>query len=109
MKRPIIIILGLAVLLAALFTFARRANPPAFEMLDPQSVATSTLGVPHLWAVPDFSLTERSGQPVNLAQLRGHVWIADFFYTSCPGPCPMLTSRFSALQKELAAPDLRFV
>src|SRR5438067_7732091 len=54
------------------------------------------------WPAPDFSLTERSEKPVKLADLKGKVWLADFFYTSCPGPCPMLTSRLSDLQKELA-------
>jgi protein SCO1/2 len=27
------------------------------------------------------------------------VWVADFFYTTCPGPCPMLTSRLSELHR----------
>jgi protein SCO1/2 len=108
-KRPLIVILGLAVAIAAGLTFARRSNPPAFEILEgqPGPIATE---LPRLWQIPDFTLIERSGQPVTLAQLQGRVWIADFFYTTCPGPCPMLTSRFSDLQKELAGqPDLRFV
>ena len=108
-RRALIYILGLAVLIAVGLTFYRRANPPAFEMLAPQSGAV-TLELPRLWQIPDFSLTERSGKAVTLADLQGHVWLADFFYTSCPGPCPMLSSRFSDLQKELSAnTDLRFV
>lgn len=47
------------------------------------------------WLLPSFSLTERSGETVTLESLRGKVWVADFFYTTCPGPCPMLTSRLS--------------
>lgn len=63
-----------------------------------------------LWPVPDFTLTERSGQPATLAQLKGKIWVADFFYTTCPGPCPMLTSRLSDLHKSLAGhPDVRLV
>ncbi|HEV7406181.1 MAG TPA: SCO family protein [Chthoniobacteraceae bacterium] len=108
-QRTLIVILGLAVALAAGLTWQRRHNAPAFEMLYAQPGATAT-ELPRLWQIPDFSLTERSGQPVTLSQLQGRVWIADFFYTTCPGPCPMLTSRFSQLQKELSAqPDLRFV
>src|SRR4051812_1750506 len=108
-KRAIIVLLGLAVAIAAGLTIARRQNAPAFELLAGPSAPTAT-ELPRLWQIPDFSLTERSGRPVTLAQLQGRVWIADFFYTTCPGPCPMLTSRFSQLQKELAAqPDLRFV
>lgn len=60
--------------------------------------------------LPDFELTERSDRPLRLAHLKGKVWLADFIYTTCPGPCPMLTSRFAALQKDaLGLPDVRFV
>src|SRR4051794_27733017 len=109
-KRPLIVVLGIAVAIAAGFTYARRQASP-IQMIEVQSGAPAAGGpLPRLWQLPDFSLTERSGQPVTLAQLQGHVWIADFFYTTCPGPCPMLTSRFSQLQKELSSqPDLRFV
>lgn len=66
--------------------------------------------LPKYKAVPDFNLTERSGQPLNRSDLLGKVWLADFIYTACPGPCPMLSSRFSALQKEaLQHPDVRLV
>jgi len=53
------------------------------------------------WEVPDFTFTDRLGQPVRREDLRGKVWLADFFYTSCPGPCPMMASRLSALQGQL--------
>ena len=109
-RRPLILILGAAVILAAVFTFYRRANPPAFEMLEPQSGAVSTQELPRLWQIPEFSLTDRTGKTVTLAQLQGFIWVADFIYTTCPGPCPMLSSRMGELQKELgAAAELRFV
>jgi protein SCO1/2 len=59
--------------------------------------------LPKHWALPDFSLVERSGRTYALADLRGKVWVADFFYTTCPGPCPMMSSRLSALQERLGA------
>src|SRR4051794_22295750 len=106
-KGPLIVILGLAVLLAAGLTMARRSRP-AFEVISGEPGTAADL--PRLWQIPEFSLVDRHGQPVTLGQLQGRVWIAAFFYTTCPGPCPMLTSRFSQLQKELTAqPDLRFV
>lgn len=54
--------------------------------------------LPELKQVPDFALTERSGKTVHLADLRGKVLLVDFIYSECPGPCPMISSRFSALQ-----------
>ncbi len=56
-------------------------------------------------AVPDFSLTERSGRTVALKDLEGKVWVANFIYTTCPGPCPIMTSRLAALAKELPVRD----
>lgn len=57
---------------------------------------------PFLGAVPDFSLTERSGSTVRLADLAGKVWVADFIFTSCGGPCPMLSRRMASVQKSTA-------
>jgi cytochrome oxidase Cu insertion factor (SCO1/SenC/PrrC family) len=54
-------------------------------------------------AVPEFSLTERSGKTFGLTQLRGTIWIADFIYTSCQDTCPMQTTEMAKLQEELAA------
>jgi protein SCO1 len=54
-------------------------------------------------SVPDFSLTERSGENVTLAQLRGKIWIADFIYTSCTDTCPLQTAMMARLQKEYSA------
>jgi protein SCO1/2 len=36
-----------------------------------------------------FQLTSQSGQPFDSKSLEGHVWVADFIYTTCPGPCPL--------------------
>jgi protein SCO1/2 len=57
------------------------------------------------WPVADFTLTERSERTVTLADLKGKVWVADFFYTTCPGPCPMLSSRLTEVQKAVGGDD----
>ena len=57
---------------------------------------------PVLGAIPDFSLTERSGSVVHAADLDGSVWIAGFIFTRCPDVCPALTARMADLQKALA-------
>lgn len=58
--------------------------------------------LPKVAAVPGFSLTERTGRGVTLEDLRGHVWIADFIFTTCAGPCPELSLRMRSLQKDVA-------
>ena len=61
-------------------------------------------------SVPEFTFTERSGQKIALRDLRGKIWIADFVFTHCAGPCPMMTSRMKDLQTEFANnSDVRLV
>src|SRR5213595_3659993 len=59
--------------------------------------------------VPSFQLVNQNGQPFGSAQLAGKIWIADFIYTTCPGPCPMISSRMSELQKPLEKTDVHLV
>ena len=59
--------------------------------------------------VPGFQLTNQNGQPFGSAQLSGKIWIADFIYTTCPGPCPMISSRMSELQKPLQKTDVHLI
>ena len=59
--------------------------------------------------VPGFQLSNQNGQPFGSAQLAGKIWIADFIYTTCPGPCPTISSRMSELQKPLEKADVRLV
>ena len=59
--------------------------------------------------VPVFQLTNQNGQPFGTAQLSGKIWIADFIYTTCPGPCPMISGRMSELQKPLDKTDVHLI
>src|SRR4029434_312672 len=59
--------------------------------------------------VPSFQFINQNGQPFGSAQLAGKIWIADFVYTTCPGPCPMISSRMSELQKPLEKTDVHLV
>jgi len=49
---------------------------------------------------PDFELTDRSGKQVRMQDFRGKLVLLSFAYTSCPDVCPLLFSRFLAVQNE---------
>ena len=51
--------------------------------------------------IGDFNLTNQSGQPVSLANLRGHVWVADIIFTRCAGPCLKMSRQMKELQDAL--------
>ena len=60
--------------------------------------------------VAPFQLTDQNGQPFDSQSLAGHVWVADFIYTTCPGPCPMMTSQMHQVQTRTAEmPDVKLV
>ncbi len=56
-----------------------------------------------------FTFSDQHGTRVNQSSLNGHVWIADFIFTTCTSACPLLTSRFVTLQRRLPDQRLRFV
>lgn len=63
--------------------------------------------------VPAFQLTERTGQPFQAGEeLKGKIWFADFFFTTCPGPCLQMSKRMQELQEAVArknGDDVRLV
>ena len=73
----------IAVVAATVITRARRALPV------PSPRAYSYL--------PGFVLTNRDGREVTLVDLAGAPFVADFIFTSCPGPCPLMTARMAEL------------
>jgi protein SCO1 len=52
---------------------------------------------------PRFTLTDQDGRTVSLADLKDRAIVVDFVYTTCKGPCPILTSRNVELQRALPA------
>ena len=58
--------------------------------------------------VPEFELLNERSEPFGSKQLAGKVWIADFIFTTCPGPCPRMSAIMARLQKESSG-DFRMV
>jgi protein SCO1 len=60
--------------------------------------------------VPDFNLIDQDGKPLKGQDLKGYIYVADFFFTSCPGTCPKLTNQLKRVQAEFAAnKDIKIV
>jgi protein SCO1/2 len=74
-----------------------------------QVQALSNRPLPAYGNVPNFDLVNQDGQPFGSRQLAGKIWIADFIFTTCRGPCPIISTRMSELQKPLEKTDVRFV
>jgi len=60
--------------------------------------------------IPQFELVAQNGQPFHSQALAGKIWVADFIYTTCPGPCPRMTSQMREVQDALRdLSDVRLV
>lgn len=62
-----------------------------------------------LWPAPTFSLVNQDDQPFSSEQLKGKAWIATLFFTTCPGPCPMMSNRLRKIQKSVDDPNVMLV
>jgi len=65
--------------------------------------------LPSYGTVPKFELVNQDAQPFGSRELSGKIWIADFIFTTCPGPCPIISTRMSELQKPLGKSDVHLV
>ena len=81
----LVVLTVLAVLVFAALKSGRPSGPP----------------LPVYGQIADFTLTNQNGTAVSLADLRGHVWVADIIFTRCAGPCPIMTRQMKQLQEAL--------
>ena len=67
--------------------------------------------LPTYGVVSRFTLTDQAGAEFTSEQaLRGKVWVADFIFTNCPGPCPRMSGQMRQVQKAFAGvTGVRFV
>jgi protein SCO1/2 len=59
--------------------------------------------------LPKFDLVNQDAEPFGSQRLAGKIWIADFIFTTCRGPCPIISTRMSELQKPLEKSDVHLV
>lgn len=81
----------------------RSIKPIAIEPLKDVPVLRPSLKMGD--EVPDFQLTDQSGEEIRLSSLRDKPVLLDFIYTRCPLPevCPRLSANFAYLQKKFGS------
>ncbi|MCC6525545.1 MAG: SCO family protein [Polyangiaceae bacterium] len=65
----------------------------AAVLLRPRAPPLEVLG-----QLPVYRLEDQRGQPFGTDELRGKVYAAAFFFTSCPTVCPRISSAMAAVQ-----------
>jgi cytochrome oxidase Cu insertion factor (SCO1/SenC/PrrC family) len=59
--------------------------------------------------ITDFEMTERSGEPFRSADMKGKVWVATFFFTTCPGNCIRLNQSIQLMHDLPELKDVTWV
>ena len=54
---------------------------------------------PKYGVVPDFSLTDQTGQTYGSTDLHGKIWVSNFIFTRCTTVCPIFSDKMATLQK----------
>ncbi|SEB73221.1 protein SCO1/2 [Maribacter dokdonensis] len=70
-------------------------------MVNSELVAEEIQHVRKYHTIADFSLTNQNGETITQEDYKGKIYIADFFFTTCPTICPIMTKNMVDLQKAL--------
>jgi protein SCO1/2 len=66
-----------------------------------RAMAVSREMLPEVAVVPPFSFLDQEGRTVTNRDLAEQIWVSNFIFTRCTGPCPLMTSRMMELQLAL--------
>lgn len=55
--------------------------------------------------IPSFSMTNQNGENVTEKTFDNKIYVADFFFTTCPGICPKMTTNMAMLQEAFKTDD----
>jgi len=62
------------------------------------------------YKIDDFSFINQDNETITNDSLTGSIYVANFFFTSCPSICPTMTRNMSYLQDKLSVfPNIRFL
>ncbi|SDT25070.1 protein SCO1/2 [Maribacter dokdonensis] len=100
-----IVLLVLSVIIIYLFYNALQPVKllPVYSpaMVNSELVAEEIQHVRKYHTIADFSLTNQNGETITQEDYKGKIYIADFFFTTCPTICPIMTKNMVDLQKAL--------
>ena len=99
------VLLGLSVIIIYLIANALTPKPylPVYQpaQFDPSLVDSTMTHVKRYHTISDFSLVNQNGDTITQANYEGKIYIADFFFTTCPTICPIMTENMGVLQAEI--------
>ena len=100
-----LVILGLSIIIIAFFYKALKPTEvlPVYQpaMVAPELVDESIQYVKKYHTIAPFSMTNQNGETINEQDYDNIIYVADFFFTTCPSICPVMTKNMYTLQQRL--------
>ena len=75
------------------------------SMVNVELVDSTVQHVKKYHTIADFSLTNQNGKTITQHDYSGKIYIADFFFTTCPTICPIMTKNMVEIQSHIKGDD----
>ena len=72
------------------------------NMVNAELVDSTMQHVKKYHRIADFSLLNQNGDTITQENYRDKIYVADFFFTTCPTICPIMTANLVEVQAALA-------
>ena len=111
---PLIIImtsLSIIVLTSFYYILKPKVTLPIFSpnMVSSELVEDSIHHVKKYHKISNFSLTNQNGETVTEENYNNKIYVADFFFTTCPSICPIMTENMFYIQEKTINKDILLV
>jgi protein SCO1/2 len=67
--------------------------------LNPELVDKNLQGIHQNHKVLDFQLINQNGKEITQEDYKNNIYVVDFFFTSCPSICPVMTNNMAKIQQ----------
>lgn len=82
--------------------YPHKIKPIGFDTLDINgNKVVETL----YYTIPPFSFTNQFGQTITEEDVKGKIFVVDFFFTHCPSICPIMTKNLKSVHDEFIRDD----
>lgn len=104
-KTLLIVLSILSIVIISLFYFVLKPvkSLPIYtpSMVNPELVDTTIQHIANEHFISDFSFTNQNGKTITQKDYEGKIYVADFFFTTCPSICPIMADNMVWLQDQI--------
>lgn len=91
------------IIIGLFYNVLNRKTLPIFtpSMVNPELVDSTIQFIANTHLIKDFAFTNQNGKIVTQKDYENKIYVADFFFTTCPTICPIMTDNMVWLQDQI--------